>query len=75
MMPDLALLLEHSDLDVRLAAGENIAYLVEVERGVAAEVHPFRCLEYDTLTMLLLRTRLLSHSMTCTPRWCLWAKC
>lgn len=37
-MPDLATLLEHNDLDVRLAAGEDIAYLVELERGVALEV-------------------------------------
>lgn len=37
MMPDLALLLDHNDLDVRLAAGEDIAYLVEVERSVASE--------------------------------------
>lgn len=29
--------LESSNLEVRLAAGENIAYLVEVERDIAAE--------------------------------------
>lgn len=33
---DHVALLNHGDVDVRLAAGENIAYLVELERDAAA---------------------------------------
>lgn len=35
-----AKLLEHKDLEVRLVAGENIAFLVELEREVQAAASP-----------------------------------